>query len=317
MEKYYLGVDVGGTSVKGGIVGEDGEIIYKTACAVKNFDALSCVENTVRDLKEYARHCNIRVCDMGIGVPCIFNQETGVVSYGNNLDFKGANLKSYFKDKFGLNVGIANDADAAALGEYRFGAGKGYKDIALVTIGTGIGGGFILNGNLLTSKTSCFGEIGHTVIKIDGKKCACGRAGCMEAYCSMPALYGQIKTAMLKNRNSLLWKSININDIDGKTFFEYLDKDETADAVFRKYLKFLCTGLLNVANIFRPEIIIIGGGVSVQEDKLIKPLSEYINVNLFARQYTAGIKVVKAEKGNDAGILGAAALLMSNDKAMQ
>lgn len=308
MKRYYYGIDVGGMSVKGGIINEFGEVVYKTVSPIEKNSALVSIDNVVSALRKYAAEKNLPFNSAGIGVPCIFNKKTGVVSYGNNLDFKGVNLRKYFSEKFNLKLTIANDADAALVGEYYFGAGKGYNNVALITIGTGIGGAFIHNGKLLTSETSCFGEIGHTVIMLGGKKCACGQNGCMEAYCSMPALYGQIRRAMFKNKKSLLWEKININDIDGKTFFAYIEKDETAKKVYRQYIEYLGTGIVNVANVFRPEIILLGGGVSAQKERLILPLKEYLNEHLFAKEYTDEIEIAIATNGNDAGIIGAAAL---------
>ncbi len=306
---YYLGIDVGGTSIKGGVVTEDGKVIFKSTSKV-SLDALTALDSVMERINEYCKENGITANKCGIGVPCIFDKETGVVSYGNNLDFKGVNLKSWFKNKYGKELFISNDAAAAALGEYRFGAGKGYDNVVLITIGTGVGCGIILDGKIIPSNSSAVGELSHTVVNVGGRKCTCGNRGCLEAYCSMTALYKDVKREMQKNKNSKMWQKLNLNDIDGREFFNLLGKDESADKVFKRFITYLQIGVLNVANLLRPDVIIIGGGVSAQGDVIINPLNKHLKENTFAKEYTASIPVVKATNGNDAGILGAAALVI-------
>lgn len=304
---YYWGIDVGGMSIKGGIVSKDGAILYKTVCKVKEdaFYSLSCV---AENLNAYCKHNDIDVNACGIGVPCIFDNRTGRVSYGNNLDFKGVNLKEWFKTKYNKQLYIANDAGAAGLGEYKFGAGKGYKNVVLITIGTGVGCGIILDGKIIDSSSSAVGELSHTIIKIGGRKCSCGNKGCLETYCSMTALYKDIRKQMLKDKNSLLWKYLDVHNIDGKTFFALINKDETATKIFNEFISYLGVAVLNVANLLRPDLIIIGGGVSAQGNVVTDPLNDYLDKHLFARKYTEIIPIVVAKNGNDAGILGSASL---------
>ena len=306
---YYLGIDVGGTSIKGGVVSEDGNVIFKAVAKVKNdaLDALNCV---MENVMQYCDKNGINVKKCGIGVPCIFDKKTGVVSYGNNLDFKGVNLKEWVKSRYGKELFISNDAAAAALGEYRFGAGKGYDNVVLITIGTGVGCGIIIDGKIISSNSSAVGELSHTVVNLGGRKCSCGNKGCLEAYCSMTALYKDVRREMLKNKKSKMWHTLNVEDIDGREYFSLLGKDESADKVFSRFINYLGVGVLNVANLLRPDVIIIGGGVSAQGDVIIKPLNEYLSARLFAKEYTQSVCAVCAKNGNDAGILGAAALAM-------
>lgn len=217
--------------------------------------------------------------------------------------------RRYFLSKYGLNLELANDAAAAALGEYKFGGAKGYENSVLITIGTGVGCGIILGGKIINSNSSAVGELSHTAIETNGRKCTCGKRGCVEAYCSMTALYKDLRREMFLNKNSLLWGKINPNDIDGKAFFELLGKDKTADRVFNRFIKYLGVAVTNVANLLRPDIILIGGGVSAQGQTIIKPLNEYLEENIFAKEYTEKIHAMASKNGNDAGILGASALL--------
>ena len=306
---YNLGIDVGGTSIKGGIVSDNGKIIFKSTSKIQNKRAMPSLECVINAISLYAKENTINLSGAGIGVPCVFDKTTGVVSYGNNLDFEGVNLKEHFKRKYNLKLEIANDAAAAALGEYKFGASKGYKNSVLITIGTGIGCGIILDGKIINSNSSAVGELSHTVIQMNGRKCSCGKRGCVEAYCSMTALYKDLRREMLLNKNSLLWNKIDVNNIDGKAFFELLGKDKTADRVFERFIKYLGSVVVNVANLLRPDVILIGGGVSAQGGVIIKPLNDFLSNNIFAKEYTEPISIMAAKNGNDAGILGAAALL--------
>lgn len=307
---YCVGIDVGGMSVKGGIVSFDGQILFKAVGKITDRQVMPALYSVMEEIMAFAKQNSISLEKAGIGVPCIFDKKTGVVSYGNNLDFGGINLKAEFLERYGLVLELANDAAAAVLGEYKFGGAKGFDNAVLITIGTGIGCGIILGGKLINSNSSAVGEFGHTVISVGGRKCPCGNRGCVEAYCSMTALYNDLRREMLKNRNSLLWGSIDPDNVDGRKFFEFIGKDEVADKVFSRFMKYLKIAVVNVANLLRPDIILIGGGVSAQGDLIIKPLEEHLNNNLFAREYTDRISLASAKNGNDAGILGAASLVI-------
>ena len=311
--KHYLGIDVGGTSIKAGIITESGEIVYKLSERVKDGDAIGCLISVTDKTLSYAAENDLRTEAAGIGLPCVFDKKSGVVTYGNNLDFKGINLKELFRNKYRLEISLANDAAAAALGEYMFGAAQGYANSVLITIGTGVGCGIILGGKIIESNSSAVGEFGQTVIVPNGRKCTCGKKGCFEAYCSMTALKKDVYREMQKNKRSLLWEKIKPNDFDGKAFFDCVEIDKTANKVYGRFIGYLSIGVLNVANFLRPDIILIGGAVSAQGDKLIKPLQKYLDDNLFAREYTANIPIAAAKNRNDAGILGAAALCFKEE----
>ncbi len=306
---YYLGIDVGGMSVKGGVVSDSGQIIFKATEKV-NKNALEAIDSVVKSLLRFCNENLINVKSAGIGVPCVFDRNTGVVSYGNNLDFGGVNLYLHFNQKYDLELKIANDAASAALGESKFGAAKGHKNTVLITVGTGIGCGIILNGKIIDSNSSAVGELSHTVINVGGRKCTCGKRGCVEAYCSMTALYKDMIRRMRYNKSSLLWKRIDFNDIDGRVLFNLYGQDKTATETIDSFISYLGVAVLNVANLLRPDVILLGGGVSERGDLIVKPLNEYLKENLFAKEYTQTIAVMAAKNGNDAGILGAAALVI-------
>ena len=180
----------------------------------------------------------------------------------------------------------------------------------MITLGTGVGSGVVIGGRLYTGNGASGVELGHTVIKAGGKQCNCGRKGCFEAYCSATALIESTKRAMSENPRSAMWRCGGLNKVDGKTAFDYFEEDETAKSVVDEYIGMLSVGIVNVSNAFRPERIIIGGGISRQGDALIKPLQKAVDELSFGAERAPTCKVVAADSLNDAGILGAASLVI-------
>ena len=178
----------------------------------------------------------------------------------------------------------------------------------LITLGTGVGGGIVIGGKLFEGYKSAGAEIGHMVIEHGGAKCTCGRRGCFEAYCSARALTARTKWAMEEDTSSAMWNTYTHDSADGRTAFEYMDTDRTAKQVVGWYLKYLNCGIANIANIFRPQVIMIGGGVAAQGSRLSVPLQEMLNKEIFAGTDYAPVKVECATLGNKAGAFGAAAL---------
>ena len=210
----------------------------------------------------------------------------------------------------GLRVKIANDANVAALGEAKFGAAKGCQDVILLTLGTGVGGGIVADGKLIEGNKSAGAELGHTVIVLNGEQCTCGRKGCLEAYASATALIRDTKRAMEAHKDSKMWEIGSTDKVTGKTAFDYKDSDPYAKAVVDGYIEHLALGITNFANIFRPETVLLGGGVCAQGDNLVKPLQKLLNRDLFAGELGPQVPIRIAALGNSAGLLGAAALLM-------
>ena len=310
-KKYYAGIDIGGTFVKCGIVSSDGEILIKDKIPTEKEKPYQYISNNIAKLvKALETKSGVKIQGVGIGCPGSVDSEKGVVIYTNNIAWKNVPLKAELEKILGIPVRITNDANAAALGEYSLIKNK-YKSMIFITLGTGVGSGIVLDGKLFEGYKSAGAEIGHQVIKVGGEKCTCGRKGCFEAYCSTTALIRQAQRAMQKDKNSLLWQECgnNIEEMNGISFFAAYDKqDKTAKSVFNKYIKYLAEGLANVANAFRPEIILIGGGISAQGDKILKPLKRKFNALLYGGAKYAKVELDIAKLHNDAGLIGAAFL---------
>ena len=312
---YYIGVDIGGTNIKVGVVDSTGSILKKTSFPTKSqrpyIEIIKDIDNTIRNLLSEVGLVVNDIKAIGIGSPGSIDSRTGTVIYTNNLDWENVPLAQELTSLTGIPAYVHNDANAAAMGEWKFGTGKGCNDIVLITIGTGIGGGVIVNGKLLEGNYSAGAELGHTRIGGEGHLCTCGRTDCFETYSSATALIKFTKQAMQKNSSSLMWQFVggDINKVDGRTAFECAkDQDKTAKEVVEKYIYYLGEGLANMANIFRPDLIILGGGVCAQGENLTKPLQEHLDKNIYANELVPTVKIVTASLGNDAGIIGAAAL---------
>ncbi len=314
VRKYYVGIDLGGTFIKGGIVNDLGEIVLQDKVPTESEKGADAVaENIARLAKTLLEKTGLGVSDvegLGMGVPGMINSKTGTVIYSNNLDWKDFKIGEKVAKLTGLTVKIANDANVAALGEVKFGAAKDCENAVLITLGTGVGGGIVANGELLEGNQSAGAEIGHSVIVANGEQCTCGRKGCFEAYSSATALIRDTKRAMQEHKNSKMWQTYTLETVNGKTAFDYQDTDPYAKAVVENYIELLAVGLTNIANIFRPNVILIGGGVCAQGDNLIKPLQKLLDRDLFAGEMGPQVPIRVAELGNSAGILGAAALLL-------
>ena len=314
---YFIGIDLGGTFVKCGIVDESGNILVKDKIPTGSGRPYAKI---AADMAEFAERLIVRaglkkedVKGVGIGAPGTIDSGHGVIVYSNNIRWENVPLCEEIEKRLGLPAYITNDANAAALGENFCGAGKDYENMVFITLGTGVGGGIVLDGKIFEGNKSAGAEIGHEVIRMGGEKCTCGRKGCFEAYASATALIRQTKRAMLKNKESLLWKLCG-NDpeqVDGKTVFDAKDAgDRTAERVVKNYIRYLAEGVANLVNVFRPQAIVLGGGVCAQGDKLIRPLKRKVNALAYGGVKYAPVAIVTASLGNDAGLCGAARLAM-------
>ena len=314
IRKYYLGIDLGGTFIKGGIVDDEGNIILRDKIPTESHKgADGVVANIVSLCRSLMEGTNLTADDLvgvGIGVPGMIDSQKGEVIYSNNLGWKDFSISEKVSATLGLPVKIANDANVAALGETKFGCGKDYQNSVMVTLGTGVGSGIVIDGKLFEGNRSAGAEIGHTAIVAGGELCTCGRRGCLEAYASATALIRDTKRAMEANPDSGLWGIATPDTVTGKTAFDLWETDTVAKAVVDNYIEKLGVGIVNVANALRPEIIILGGGVCSEGDRLIRPLQEMMDRDVFAGDKGPAVKILIAELGNDAGLLGAAALLM-------
>ena len=180
----------------------------------------------------------------------------------------------------------------------------------MLTLGTGVGSGIVIDGKLFEGNRSAGAELGHSVIVAGGEQCTCGRKGCLETYASATALIRDTKRAMQANKDSKMWEIGALDNVTGKTAFDYKDVDESAKQVVENYIEKLGVGITNVANEYRPEAIILGGGVCAQGDTLIKPLQEFLDREIYAGSKGPQVKLLTATLENGAGLLGAAALWM-------
>lgn len=312
--KYYIGLDIGGTTIKGIILRSEGTIVYENAIVTGSEEgAENMLLNIFKLIDTLFAESSVspqQVAGIGIGCPGMIDSKSGNVVFAGNLGLKNFPLAAKIAEQFDLPVKITNDANAAALGEAKFGAGKEYSSSIMVTLGTGVGGGIVLDGKLFEGNKSVGAEIGHTVIERNGNKCTCGRRGCFEAYSSASALIKKTREAMSNNPKSKMWRSYDLLAVNGKTCFDYYQTDETAKEVVDWYLSYLATGLTNLANEFRPEVIMLGGGVSEQGETLTKPLQKLVDAEIFGGPDFAPVKIVKATLGSRAGAFGAAALNM-------
>ena len=317
---YSVGIDLGGTNIAVGLCDENLTIIDKASVpTLPNRDGCEIVEDMARLTAEIVKRNGLTLEDItGVGIvaPGSTDTELGVVEYANNLPFRDFPLVEIFKKHLPVKkVAVANDADAAALGEALAGAAKGAKSLVMITIGTGIGGGVIINGKILDSGVnSAVAELGHTVIHIGGRQCSCGRRGCWEAYSSATALTDMTREKMteleLKGIPSLLFDEAKSEGrVSAKTAFAAMKRgDKHAAKLVDDYIYYLAAGITNVINIFQPEILSIGGGVCNEREYLTRPLIEIVEREQYARDSKRKTKIVTATLGNDAGIVGAAGL---------
>lgn len=310
---YYLGIDIGGTNIAVGLVDESGKLIAKhsnpteTPCTQEKF--CDDVYGTAKELVEAQNVAWEQIIQVGVGCPGTANKELGTIEYANNLGFYDFPIRDMLSERFGeIKIMLDNDANAAAYGEYKAGALKGCKHGVAVTLGTGVGSGVVINGEIYSGFNFSASELGHTVIVADGRYCTCGRHGCWEAYSSATGLITLTKEYMEENKDSMMWElSEKIGKVSGRTSFDAMRLgDETAKKVVDEYIKYLGVGLSNTINAFQPEILCIGGGICNEGETLLAPLREICLKETYITSKRTTI--VKAELGNDAGIIGAALL---------
>ena len=313
---YRIGIDFGGTNIAVGLVDEGMNIVAKESRPTNKGRSVDLMVADMADI------CKSLVCkagielsqveSIGIASPGTINSMTGEVEcyHGMSLDhYPMVKILSGYLDGY-KNIKIANDANAAALGEVMAGAAKGAREAIMVTLGTGVGGGLIIGGKIYEGFNFSAAEIGHIVIEKDGLPCPCGRRGCWEQYSSATGLIRMTKEAMENNKESALWKVCpDIDKVNGKTVFDGVELgDDVAKTVLDKYYSYLACGLANMVNIFQPEILCIGGGICGQGENLRAPIEKLVMEEQYAKTTAHKTKIVIASLGNDAGIIGAAML---------
>ena len=309
-----IGIDLGGTNIAAAIVSDDHQIVVKNSVPTGNHRTFGEI---VRDMGELChdltRQIGISMSDIesvGIGSPGTPDIANGRILYSNNLRWDNVPLCAELKKHIGdRKVALDNDANCAALGEYIAGAGRKYRSSVMVTLGTGVGGGIIINDHVYNGHHGAGGEIGHVVIVANGVRCTCGRKGCWESYASVTGLIRTGNEAANENPSSLLYERRKIDgELNGRNIFEVAKAgDATGKKVVDQYMFYVSEGITNLINIFHPEAIVIGGGLSNEGDYLLNPIRAQVTLDRFCKHVPVP-EIIKAQLGNDAGIIGATAV---------
>ncbi len=313
---YYIGVDVGGTNIATGIMTKEGKLLAKTSVKTLGFRAPEEITKDIyKTIETVMRETEIplpEIGGIGLGIPGCFDNTTGQVIETNNMNLSDFNLFAELKKYIDKPMRMANDANCAALGETVYGAAKGYSDVIMTTIGTGIGGGFVCNGKVYDGFNGAAMEVGHMCIEREGKPCNCGRCGCWEQYASATALVNLTKEIMAQEPDSAMHSYVaqNGGEVNGRTVFDCAKKgDAAANKVVDTFVDALATGLTDLINLFQPAVIIVGGGVSNEGAYLLDKVQKAAQAHSYASTKIAGAEFRKAALGNDAGIIGAGMLL--------
>ena len=316
--RYCIGVDLGGTNIAVGLIDLDGKVILHKK-SVKTRAPRPCEEIST-DIKDVC----LELCDMegiaisnvewiGIATPGIVRN--GVVIDAFNLGWTNEKFGEIVSRLTGRPTFVANDANAAAYAEAKWGCGVGEDSLIAVTLGTGIGGGIILDGKIWEGFNGFAAELGHMVIDVNGRQCTCGLRGCLEAYCSATALVHETKRMMRLYPDSLLWEVTggDLSKVDGRTAFTALAQgDSAAHHVIHDFVNYLAIGIANIINIFQPSVVCVGGGISGQGEDLMRPLRERLKYTSFGTK-DMRTRVEAAVFRNDAGIIGAGLLGIMED----
>ena len=309
-----IGVDIGGMSIKVGLVNDKGEIIQKNVVKTAGtFDGV--MENMEGQINSVLAMQGITIEDIdgiGIGCPGLVASKEGVIKSSSNLKWDNVPIVERLKSSFNTKIRVSNDANVAALGEAVYGKVKGVDNAIMITLGTGVGGGIIIDGKLFEGGSSLGAEIGHYTIVHNGRPCGCGRKGCIEQYASASAIIRDTKIAMENDKSSKMWEFVggDIDKVDGRVAFECSKMgDKSACEVVDNFVAYLADGILSLHNIFRSEVYIIGGGISAQGDYLTDKLFDYCKKYDFGLKGAPVPQIVVATLGNDAGIIGAAELV--------
>jgi len=313
---YYLGIDLGGTNIAVGIVDENYQIVARATKKTQTDSPEQVADAMAETAREALKNANLTLADVpwiGVGSPGTVNKATGLIEYANNLPFKNTPMAQMLSDRLdGKKVLMENDANAAAYGEYMAGALKGADNAIAITLGTGVGGGVIINHQIYSGSNFAGAELGHTVIVVNGRQCTCGRTGCWETYASATGLIRTTKEHMEKApKDSPLWTIVegDINNVNGRTAFDAMRQgDPIGKEIVDEYILYLSEGIVNMVNIFQPDILCVGGGISNERETLMAPVREFVEKQQYAMNSSKKTVICRAELGNDAGIIGAALL---------
>ncbi len=311
---YRIGIDLGGTNIAAGIVDGDYKIVSKGSVpTIAHRDADEIVKDMAALCKALLKDAGLTLADVelvGAASPGNVDRDLGVVVYANNIKMKNYPLAEKLGKALGFDkIEVENDANAAALGEAIAGCGKGVSSFVMVTLGTGVGGGIVIDGKIYSGYKGAGAELGHMVIEHNGVPCTCGRRGCFESYSSATGLIRMTRNKMLEDKSSSMWRLVegDIDRVSGRTAFKAAaGGDKSAREVCAEYIDYLSCGLANVINVLRPEILALGGGVSHEGPALMEPLIERVLSESYGGGLVPMTEIVQATLGNDAGIIGAA-----------
>lgn len=317
MAEYYVGIDFGGMSAKAGLFDKNSKMLAKdTVKTSKDDNYVTTVAKMAQLVKKLCEENDVPIKSVrriGLASPGVIDSKEGVVVRWGNYNWSDKPLARDMSEAVGAEVRVVNDANAAAYGEAIYGAAKAYKNSIFITLGTGIGSGIIIDGKLFEGVRGAGAEAGHMVIQVGGVPCGCGRKGCFEQYASASALIRDTKRAMFENKESIMWQMTggDPENVDGKTAFAASrEGDAAAQTVVKNYIVYLGEGILNLISIFRPEAVILGGGVCNEGEYLLAPLRKYVAERLYVGCDKVPLTLNRAALGNDAGIYGALAFAM-------
>ena len=311
--QYRIGIDLGGTAIKAGIVDENFQVICRHT-QPSNHDFNGVIADLAATVETVAAMAGLRVSDfpcVGVGIPSSVNPKTKRLVFANNTGWRDMPLGEELEKKLSIPVYIGNDANCAVIGEALAGAARGRDNVVMLTLGTGVGGGILLNGRLFTGGDGMGVELGHTPLVHGGIRCTCGIEGCLEAYASVTALIQQTREAMQAHPESALHAYVagHGGAVNGRTAFDCAQAgDPTAAAVVDQYLDYLANGIGGLVTTFRPEIFLLGGGLSAQGDNLVRPLTEKVPRYVYSSDLIGVPPIATATLGNAAGTIGAAYL---------
>jgi glucokinase len=312
---YSIGIDLGGTNIAGAVVDSQGDIVFKASIPTRRErhweEIVDDIAQLVKSLvKDYGLHMR-KIQAVGVGCPGIIDPQKGRVVFASNLAFEDTPIRDRLQKKIKCPIYIENDANAAAYGEYVAGIGKDYDSFVAITIGTGIGSGIVIDNIIFSGAYHGGAELGHTVIRADGRPCPCGRRGCWDIYSSATALIHEAKQVVKKYPESLIYEfsGNNIEHIRPEMVFKaYHQKDPYAYEIIKGYIHNLAIGLVNVINTFQPEAIALGGGISNQKETLLQLINKEIYSEIGKAASSMQTKLEICQLGNDAGIIGAGML---------
>lgn len=309
-----IGVDIGGGSIKGGAINNQGMVLDQFVIPMDKMAepeiTFGQLADTINDFINTHKY-DEKISGVGLGIPGLIDKESGEIASSPNMPkWLHFNVIDFMSKRINLPIKIVNDASAAALGEAKFGSGKQYKYLIMITLGTGVGGGIVFDGKLIDGNHSQGAQLGHGVIVHNGRRCGCGRRGCLEAYASASALSKQTAIEIKKHPNSQLAKCAEaIGKINAKVAFDAAKLgDPLGERLVKEYVMYLSEGLLNFCNIFRPDIIVLSGGVANEGDYLISRVKKYMKEKEYGYKNSPEVEIKVAELGYDSGKIGAASL---------